>query len=100
MKTSWRPPIHPQLQILNEKKKLTYVKDKRDFRTVESKLAQQLTWIGSEVEVATVSAENVRVDPRNYIGLLHQIVHHIYTFSQLILQSKKKQTKKPHQSVG
>lgn len=79
------------------KNKLTNVKDKRDFRTVESKLAQQLTWIGSEVEVATVSAENVRVDPRNYIGLLHQIVHHIYTFSQLILQSKKK-TK--HQSVG
>lgn len=39
-----------------KKLKIINIKVKRDFRTVESKLAQQLTWIGSEIEVVTVSA--------------------------------------------
>lgn len=44
-----------------------------------------LTWWGSEIQISSLRAKNQWVDTGNYIGLLHQEVHHIATLSDLTL---------------
>lgn len=71
-----------------EKVKVNQQKHTARGRKMETlTVAQQITWIGCEVQVLTLSAKNERIHPGNHIGLFHQIVNYIQALRQLSLQS-------------
>lgn len=46
----------------------------------------RVTWVGCEVQVLALGAEDERIHPGDHVGLLHQVVNHIQALRQLALQ--------------